>query len=74
VIRGEAGAVNFRGAAAKNVINRARHLAQEIDLLAPPVTKAGQRPANCEYQWEDGNGRLRSPLSWTFPSSELISQ
>lgn len=74
VIRGEAGAVNFRGAAAKNVINRARHLAQEIDLLAPSVTKAGQRPDNCEYPWEDANGRLHIPLSWTFPSSELISQ
>jgi hypothetical protein len=30
-----------------------RHLAREIELLAPAVGDAGRRPDNCEYPWED---------------------
>jgi hypothetical protein len=74
VIRGETIATNFRGAAGKNVVTSANRLAREIDLLAPSVRKGGQRPDNCEYPWEDGNGRLHVPLEWTFSSAELISK
>jgi len=74
VIRSETVALNFRGAAAKNVIKSAGRLAPEIELLAPSVRRGGQRPDNCEYPWEDGNGCLHVPASCTFSSSQLISQ
>ncbi len=74
VIRAETAALNFRGEASRNVNKHANHLAQEIELLAPSVRRSGRRPDNCEYPWEDGNGRLHVPLDWGFASSGLISE
>ena len=38
--------------AAQGFQTLARHLAQEINLLAPAVKREGKRPDNCEYPWE----------------------
>jgi hypothetical protein len=74
VIRQEMIAVNFRGKTAKSLIKSAGHFAQEVDLLAPAVRRGGHRADNCEYPWEDAAGRVQTPLSWTFSSSQLIAQ
>ena len=63
--------LNFTGGKAREALNRARQLAQEIDVLAPAVKRGGQRPDNCEYPWEDAGGILHVPLDWTFPPSTL---
>lgn len=47
-------------------IDRLRQLAREIDLLAPTVKDDGRRPDNCEYPWEDADGRLLTPAESTF--------
>src|SRR5712692_3873978 len=52
VLRQQAAFVNFTGPQAKEVFRRVRHLAQEIELLAPSVKRGGQREDNCEYPWE----------------------
>jgi hypothetical protein len=49
-----------------------RHLAQEIEMLAPAVRRGGQRPDNCEYPWEDEGGRLHVPLDWSYTPSTLL--
>jgi len=49
-------------------------LASEIEVLAPAVTRNGQRPDNCEYPWEDAGAVLHVPLDWTFTPSELLVQ
>ncbi len=72
VLRQQASAVNFVGARARQALTHARHLAQEIEVLAPAVDRGGQRPDNCEYPWEDNDGTLRSPLEWSFQPSQLI--
>ncbi len=48
-----------------------RHLANEIELLNPAVDRAGRRPDNCEYPWEDGNGDVHSPLDWSSTVARL---
>lgn len=50
-----------------------RHIAQEIEVLNPAVTRNGQRPDNCEYPWEDANQDLHSPLDWTFHPTHLLT-
>ena len=54
------------------IIRHTKHLAQEIELLAPAVQRGGQRPDNCEYPWEDARGQLHIPLDWTFSTSKLL--
>ncbi len=49
-----------------------RHLAREIEVLNPAVNRAGQRPDNCEYPWEDDRAVLHSPLDSTFTPSQLL--
>lgn len=49
-----------------------KHLAQEIELLAPAVRRGGQRPDNCEYPWPDDRGSIRSPLDWSFAPARLL--
>jgi hypothetical protein len=64
------------GYAVKNprwVLASTRHLATEIELLAPAVKRGGQRPDNCEYPWEDDAGQLHSPLDWMFAPSRLLA-
>jgi len=72
VLRQQASAVNFVVGRAKAALSHARHLAQEIEVLAPAVDRGGQRPDNCEYPWEADDGKLRSPLEWSFQPSQLI--
>src|SRR5207248_8257563 len=73
VLRQEATAVNFTGPHARWVLRHAKHLSQEIELLAPAVKRGGQRPDNCEYPWEDAAGQLHSPLDWRFVPSRLLT-
>jgi hypothetical protein len=72
VLRQESSFVNFTGGKAREALNRARHLAKEIDVLAPAVKRGGQRPDNCEYPWEDEGGALHVPLDWSFHPSQMI--
>jgi hypothetical protein len=72
VLRQQAVFVNFGGVNARLVLNQARHLAHEIDVLAPAVKRGGQRPDNCEYPWEDGLGTLHVPRDWSFQPTQLI--
>ena len=62
VLRQAAVALNFKGKHARWVLLHARHLAQEIEVLAPAVKRGGLRPDNCEYPWEDDTGNLHVPL------------
>lgn len=50
-----------------------RHLASEIEVANPAVDRNGQRPDNCEYPWEDGQGILHSPLDSTFQALQLLN-
>jgi hypothetical protein len=53
--------IAFSGSGIKSpdwVYEHAKHLAGEIELLAPAVKRGGDRPDNCEYPWEDDNGVL----------------
>ena len=73
VLRLAAQSMNFTGKHARWVHRHARHLSQEIELLAPAVKRGGIRPDNCEYPWEDGNGELHVPLDWSFTPSQLLA-
>jgi hypothetical protein len=64
--------INFSGPKARDVLKRAKHLAQEINVLAPAVKRAGDRPDNCEYPWTDPAGNLHVPLDWSFGPSQLL--
>jgi hypothetical protein len=57
----------------KGVMQLIRHLANEIEVLNPAVSRGGQRPDNCEYPWEDGKALVHSPLDWTFHPSRLCT-
>lgn len=72
VLRQEVAFLNFTGAHARWVVQHAKHLAQEIDVLAPAVKRGGQRPDNCEYPWEDGNGKVCVPVGWSFYPAQLL--
>jgi hypothetical protein len=72
VLRQEAVFRNFTGPGAREVLRRSRHLAEEIDVLAPAVKRGGRRPDNCEYPWEDAAGTLHVPLDWSFQPAQLV--
>jgi hypothetical protein len=57
---------------ARWILQHAKHLAQEIEVLAPAVKRGGKRPDNCEYPWTDADGALHLPLDWTFLPSQLV--
>lgn len=56
------------------VLEATRHLAREIELLNPAVDRGGTRPDNCEYPWDDAGGTLRSPLTWSFLPSRMLTE
>lgn len=58
----------------RNLMNHVRHIAMEIELLAPAVKRDGQRPDNCEYPWEDAHGHLHSPLDVSFAVTKLVAE
>jgi hypothetical protein len=74
VLRQEAIFVNLAARHARSILQRAKHLAREVELLAPAVKRGGQRPDNCEYPWTDDTGALRLPLDWTFYPSQLLEE
>jgi hypothetical protein len=57
---------------ARWVNQHVKHIAQEVEVLAPAVKRGGQRPDNCEYPWKDEGGRLHVPLDWPFTPSGLL--
>lgn len=72
VLLQEAVHLRFRQKQARGTLKHGKHLAQEIDLLAPSVDKT-RRPDNCEYPWEDSSGSLRTPVDWRFPVIDLCN-
>jgi hypothetical protein len=56
----------------QGVLTQIRHLANEIEVLNPAMTRDGQRPDNCEYPWEAGDDVI-SPLDWALTPSRLAS-
>jgi len=56
------------------IMPHVKHLATEIELLAPAVKRDGQRLDNCEYPWEDLHGQLHSPLDAKFAVSQLVAE
>ncbi|HKI38148.1 MAG TPA: hypothetical protein VKA46_40215 [Gemmataceae bacterium] len=74
VLKGYMSLINFTRPQAREALKRAKHLSQEINVLAPAEKRGGSRPDNCEYPWEDGTGNLHVPLDWPFPPSQLLLQ
>ncbi len=72
VIRKQIETASLTPAQARWIVQHAKQLAQEIELLAPAIRRGGQRPDNCEYPWKDALGRLHVPLDWTFAPSKLL--
>ena len=72
ILRQQAISVNLKGRSAREALKHSRHLSQEINYLAPSVKRAGKRPDNCEYPWEDDKGILHIPLDWSFLPSQLL--
>lgn len=66
--------LNYDRRRVANIGRFAVRLCGEIELLTPSVTRAGQRPDNCEYPWENGNGDLHVPLDWSFAGTRLLAQ
>ncbi len=57
-----------------SLFKKIRHLAREIELLAPAVDDGGRRQDNCEYPWELANGELRIPAEHSFPNLSLLRE
>lgn len=55
------------------VLKHAKHLAREIELLAPAVDDGGRRPDNCEYPWEDEGGNIHVPFEHSFSALGLVA-
>ena len=72
VLDQQALSLNFSEGRAREILKQARHLAQEIEILAPAVKRGGQRPDNCEYTWEDEGAKLHVPWDCAFHPSHLI--
>jgi len=72
VVRYELTIRGFKPRQAAAILSHTKRMAQEIELLAPAVKRAGQRPDNCEYPWEDNNGQVHVPLDWSFIPSALL--
>jgi len=48
------------------VLPAIRRLARQIELLAPSIDSDGSIPSNCEYPWEDSNGKVHVPAEHNF--------
>ncbi|HXD86475.1 MAG TPA: hypothetical protein VN641_08275 [Urbifossiella sp.] len=73
VLMQAAHAVNFSGKHAQWVLRHARHIAREIEILAPAVKRGGNRPDNCEYPWES-SGVLHRPFGLVVRSDLLAGR
>jgi hypothetical protein len=58
-------------AALNKLLKMFRHLAREVELLAPAVDQAGKRPDNVEYPWVAGEAVL-APCEYGFPALNLV--
>jgi hypothetical protein len=73
VLHNELAFFNSKKKHAREVLKQAKHLAREIEVLAPAVRgRDGQRPDNCEYPWVDWQGKLHVPLDWSFSPTQLL--
>lgn len=54
------------------LLRQIKHLAREIELLAPAVDDNGQRPDNCEYPWSVG-GQVLVPAEYPFGNLSLLT-
>jgi len=72
VLRAHAIEMTFEPRKARRILQGAKLLAQEIEVLAPAVNRAGQRPDNCEYPWTDDADLLHIPLEWSFTPVNLL--
>lgn len=71
ILRREIPLSNKNRAAQLNLLMKhLRHLSGEVEVLNPTVN-AENRPDNCEYPWQVGDGVL-SPLDWAFVPSQLL--
>lgn len=73
ILRHTAVLLNYKSKQANWVLEHAKHLAQEIECLAPAVKRGGQRRDNCEYPWADDQDNLHIPLNWSFVPSKLLT-
>lgn len=53
------------------VLQNIRHIAREIELLAPAVDDNDRRPDNCEYPWTIDDQRVVVPADHEFAVSAL---
>lgn len=61
-----------KGSDTRRILAYSRQLCGEIEMLAPSIHREGRRPDNCEYPWEDRDGRIYSPLDWSFTPADLL--
>ena len=59
-----------RDAHLQEILKHARHLAREIEKLAPAVDRASS-PENAEYPWAQGD-ELVTPCQYDYPSLSLM--
>ncbi len=71
VLQQEAASANFRGGKAKEVLNHARRLAHEIEVLAPAVKRGGQRRTTASIRGKTMLGDCMFP--WTGRFNRLDS-
>ena len=72
VIRSQLEVLGENLRARAGLLQFARHLASEIEVTNPAVTRDGRRPENCEYPWEDTATNLHSPLDHNFIPLQLL--
>jgi hypothetical protein len=53
---------------ARWAVKEVKHLAREIEFLAPASDDSGLRPDNSEYPWDDAKGKVQVPCEFTFPN------
>lgn len=57
----------------REMFDRVKHLAQQIELLAPAVDAGGRQPQNCEYPYQGPGGEVRCPATDSWPNLELAT-
>lgn len=72
LVRDQLDIENAKPSLIRDIERYVRHLAREVELLAPPVDDGGRRPDNCEYPWEDAAGHLHVPVDHAFAVEQLL--
>jgi hypothetical protein len=60
--------INDNNQIAQWEVDKIRHLAREIEVLAPACDGGECRKDNSEYPWEDGKGNICIPCEYGFPN------